>query len=101
MPLFYVILGFFILKGLLAWPFYASQKTKPLLIGLLLAMAEAPFLTLLYHDTDINFWIPFFFLMVFDGVVYFLLLKQVIWKAILVATLVNFFGFIFFIIVNG
>jgi len=101
MPLIYIIFTFFILKGLLVWPFYSSLGPRPLLVGFLLALAEAPFLTLLYHDTDIDFWLPFFAFLVFDMFVYLLLLKKVWWKAIVVSILVNFIGFIFFILVNG
>ena len=101
MSLTFIVSGFFILKGLLVWPFYYSLKVKPLTIGLLLALAEAPLLTILYHDTDINFWLPFFFLVTFDMAVYFLLLQKVWWKAIVASVLLNCLGFIFFIIVNG
>ena len=101
MPLLYIIAGFFILKGLLAWPFYYKLNFKPLVVGFVLALAEAPFLTLLYHDTDINFWLVFFLLIVFDMAVYLLLLQKVWWKAIVASILFNFLGFIFFIIVNG
>ena len=100
-PLLYIILSFFIIKGLLAWPFYYKLGFKPLLVGFLLALAEAPFLTLLYHDTDIDFWLVFFLLIVFDMAVYLLLLQKVWWKAIVAAILFNFLGFILFILVNG
>ena len=101
MSLIFMIFGFFILKGLLVWPFYTSLKGRPLLVGFFLALAEAPFLTLLYHETEVNFWIPFFAFLVFDATVYLFLLKKVLWKAIVVSILLNFIGFIFFIIVNG
>ena len=101
MSLVFIVFSFFVLKGLLAWPFYSSLGARPLLVGFFLALAEAPFLTLLYHDTDINFWIPFFAFLVFDAAIYLLLLKKVWWKAILVSFLLNFLGFIFFILVNG
>ncbi len=101
MPLFYIILSFFILKGLLTWPFYYKLNWKPLAIGFLLALAEAPFLTLLYQDTEINFWIPFFFLFVFDAAVCFLLLQKLWWKAIIVSILFNCIGFVLFILLNS
>lgn len=101
MSLLYIILTFFILKGLLAWPFYYKLNGKPLVIGFLLALAEAPFLTLLYHDTDINFWVPFFFLLIFDIAVYFLLLQKIWWKAIVVSILFNCIGFVLFTLLNS
>ena len=101
MSLLFIVVGFFVLKGLFVWPFYTSLGVRPLLVGFLLALAEAPFLTLLYHDTEIDFWIPFFSFLVFDMFVYLLLLKKVWWKAIVVSLLINFLGFIFFILVNG
>ena len=101
MSLLFIVVGFFVLKGLFVWPFYTSLGWRPLLVGFMLALAEAPFLTLLYHDTEINFWIPFFSFLVFDMFVYLLLLKKVWWKAIVVSLVINFLGFIFFILVNG
>lgn len=101
MPLIFIIVSFFILKGLLVWPFYSSQGWRPLQVGFVLALFEAPFLTLLYHDTYIDFWLPFFAFLVFDMFVYLLLLKKIWWKAIVVSILFNFIGFIFFFLVNG
>ncbi len=101
MSLIHFIIGFFILKGILVWPFYYSLKWKPLVVGFLLALTEAPFLELLYHDTDINFWIPFFFLIVFDWMVFYFVLQKVWWKAIIPAFLYNLIGFILFTLVNA
>jgi hypothetical protein len=101
MSLIHILVSFFVLKGLMVWPFYFTLKWKPLQIGFLLALAEAPFLTLLYHDTEIDFWVVFFLVIIFDFAVYFLLLQRTLWKAILLAILYNFIGFIYFTIVNG
>lgn len=101
MPLIWIIISFFIIKGLLAWPLYYKLKWKPLQVGFLLALAEGPFLTLLYHDTEIDFTYPFLFIIVFDFVVYFLLLQKTWWNAIVAAIFFNLIGFVYFALVNG
>jgi len=101
MPLVGIIFSFFVLKGLFVWPFYYKLKWKPLLVGSLLALAEAPLLTLLYHDTEIDFTYPFVLVIIFDFIIYFSLLQKSWWKAIVAAILFNLIGFIYFTFANA
>ncbi len=101
MSLYYMVLGFFIIKGVLAWPFYYGLKWKALEVGLALALFQGSLFTMLYHETNFDFWALFLITIVFDTAVYFVLLRRVWWKAILLGVLLNLIGFIFFIILNG
>ena len=96
-----LLIGIFIIKGVFLWIFYSSQGWKPLLLGLLSALACYPLLVVLYHDTDINFWAVLLLIMVFDIFIYNLLLKRSIVKSIILSFFLNLVAMIFFLFANG
>lgn len=89
------------IKGILLWMFYSKQGWKPLLLGLLSSIAWYPLMTILYHDTDINFWVVLVLIMIFDFFVYQLLLKKNIARSIIVSFFLNLLAMIFFLFGNG
>ena len=96
-----LLLGVFMIKGILLWMFYSKQGWKPLLLGLLSSIAWYPLMTILYHDTDINFWVVLVLIMIFDFFVYQLLLKKNIARSIIVSFFLNLLAMIFFLFGNG
>ena len=101
MPFSILLLGVFMIKGILLWIFYSKQAWKPLLLGLLSSIAWYPLMTVLYHDTDINFWIVLALIMTFDVFVYHLLLKKNIASSVIVSFFLNLLAIIFFLFGNG
>ena len=95
-----LLLGVFMIKGILLWIFY-SQGWKPLLLGLLSSLAWYPLMTVLYHGTNINFWVVLVLIMTFDVFVYHLLLKKNIAGSIVVSFFLNLLAIIFFLFGNG
>ena len=101
MPFSILLLGVFMIKGIMLWIFYSKQGWKPLLIGLLSCIAWYPLMTVLYHETNINFWVVLVLVMIFDVFVYHLLLKKNIAKSIIVSLFLNLIAIIFFLFGNG
>ena len=96
MALLILLAGFFIIKGILLWIFYARLGWKPLLVGLITSIAYYPLMMVLYHETDVNFWLVLLLLMIFDVFVYNLLLQKSIAKSIIVSFFLNLVAIIFF-----
>jgi len=101
MSLYNLLLVFFVIKALLLWPFYYKLKWKPLLVGIAGSLAVAPLLTILYHETAIDFWLVYFIYIIFDGLLYYFLLQRVWWKALLVSAFLNTIVMVCFVIGNG
>ena len=101
MNLMYSLIGFFVIKGLMLWPFYNKQKWLPLVLGLASSLALAPLLTLLYHETDANFGYIYLGMIVLDVLLYCLLLQRTWWKAALISFFLNTVVFVYFLIGNG
>lgn len=101
MSLVLLISGIFIIKGIFLWIFYSKEGWRPLLIGLITAIACYPLMVVLYHDTDIDFWLVLVLVMVFDIFMYNLLLKKNIVKSIIVSFFLNIFAIIYFLFGNG
>ena len=101
MSLLTLLFGIFIIKGVFLWVFYTSLGWRPLLVGLLASMAWYPLMTVLYHETDVDFWTVLLLIMIFDVFVYNLLLKKAIAKSIILSFFLNLVAIIFFLFGNG
>jgi hypothetical protein len=101
MSLLALLIGVFIIKGIFLWIFYSRQGWRPLLTGLLTSIAWYPLMVVLYHDTDVNFWLVLLLLMIFDVFIYNILLKRNIAKSIILSFFLNLIAMIFFLFGNG
>ena len=101
MSLVTLLIGIFIIKGALLWIFYTKQGWRPLGVGLLSSIACYPLMTVLYHDTDVDFWMVLLVVMIFDIFVYNLLLKKAIAKSIIISFFLNLVAIVFFLFGNG
>lgn len=101
MPFSILLTGVFIIKGILLWIFYSRQGWRPLLVGLITGLAYYPLMTVLYHETSINFWLVWLLLIIFDILIYNFLLKKNIAKSIIISFVLNLFAIIFFLFGNG
>ncbi len=101
MGLIYVLTGFFVIKGVFLWVIYHRNKLWPLLIGLITSLAIAPLLTVLYHETDIDFWLVYLLIIILDCCLYIFILGSQKWKAILTSLLLNTIAFVYFLLGNG
>lgn len=95
------LVGFFICKALLDLPFYIKNWEKMLGVVLYTSMLVVPLLTILYHETSLDFRWPYIGIMVADTVLYCLLLHPNFLKAIFASFLSNTIAIIFFFIGNG
>jgi len=91
----------FFIKGLVLWPFYYKQKLKPLLLGFAYCLAVYPLLSIIYHETDIDFWLIYLGLMILDFFIYFYFLQRIWWKALLLSILLNTITMIGFVFINS
>lgn len=96
-----LLTGVFIIKGVFLWIFYSAQGWRPLLIGLISSIACYSIMTVLYHETEINFWLVLVLVMIFDVFLYNHLIKKSIPKSIIASFFLNLLAIIFFIIGNG
>ena len=101
MPFSILLIGVFIIKGILLWIFYTKQGWKPFMVGLVSCIAYYPLMTVLYHDTDVSFWLVLLILMIADIILYNSLLQKSIAKSIIASFLLNLIGIIFFLFGNG
>lgn len=95
------LVGFIILKGLLLLPFYYKQWGPMLEVTIFTSMAVAPLITLLYHETELNFWIVYFGMIAADWFILYNLVQKSVWKAIVSSIISNTVTIIFFFLVNG
>lgn len=101
MPLSILLIGIFIIKGILLWIFYTKQGWKSLLVGLITSIAYYPLMMVLYHDTDFDFWLVLLILMIADIFIYNMLIKKSIAKSIIASFILNLLAIIFFLLGNG
>jgi hypothetical protein len=101
MTLLVALFGFFIIKGLLWLPFYFKQIRPYLLVNLFTNMLVAPFITLLYHETEIDFTIVYAGMILLDSLMLFFLVQRNGWKAVPAAFLANTIAIVFFFLGNG
>ncbi len=101
MPLIIALFGFFIIKGILQLPFYLRQWKASLLVALLTSLTVVPFITILYHETSLDFTIVYAGMILLDIIVLNLLVLNNWWKAIPAALIVNTIAILYFFIGNG
>ena len=101
MALSILLIGIFIIKGILLWIFYTNQGWRPLLVGLVSSIAYYPLMTVLYHETNFDFWLILLLLLIADVFVYNLLIKKSIAKSIIASFLLNLLAIIYFLLGNG
>ncbi len=101
MPLIIALFGFFIIKGIFQLPFYLKQWKSSLAVALLTSLVMLPLITILYHETSINFTIVYAGMILADMVVLNLLVQYNWWKAVPAALIVNTIAILFFFIGNG
>lgn len=96
-----LLIGLIIIKAIVLWMFYSKLGVRPILLGIISSLAWFPILTILYHETDINFWIILLVLIIADIFMYNTLLQKKWVKSILLSVFLNLFAMIFFLFVNG
>lgn len=101
MLLIVVLAIFFIVKAIIWLPFYFKQARAYLLVNLFTTMAVAPFITLLYHETDIDFMVVYVAMIVLDICMLYFLVQANGWKAVPASFLANTIAIVFFFIGNG
>jgi hypothetical protein len=101
MPLIIALLGFFIIKGIFQLPFYLRQWKKSLLVAIFTSLTVVPLITILYHETSIDFTLVYTGMILLDIVLLYLLVQNNWWKAIPAALIVNTIAILYFFIGNG
>lgn len=101
MPLIIALFGFFIIKGILQLPFYLRQWKASLLVALLTSLTVVPIITILYHETSLDFTIVYAGMILLDIIVLNLLVQNNWWKAIPASLIVNTIAILYFFIGNG
>ena|SRR5687767_9719163 len=101
MPLFLAVFGFFLVKGVILLPFYFKQLKPLFLVALFTSLAVVPLITVLYHETTLNFWLVYLVMILADSIIYYSLLQRNWWKAVPASFLVNTIAMIFFYMGNG
>ncbi len=71
------------------------------MVGLFSSLAIAPLITVLYHETSIDFSYVYLILILMDILLYNFLLKKIWWKSILVSFLLNTISIFYFYWGNG
>lgn len=101
MLLLVALAGFFIIKGIIWLPFYIKQARAYLLVNIFTSMAVAPFITLLYHETDLDFMIVYVAIILLDIFMLYFLVQANGWKAVPASFLANTIAIVFFFLGNG
>ena len=101
MPLFLAVFGFLLIKAVILLPFYFKQLKGMMMVALFTSLAVVPFMTILYHETRVNFWFVYMVMILADIFIYYYLLQRNWWKAVPAAFLVNTFAIVFFYLGNG
>lgn len=95
------VAGFVILKGLLCLPFYYRQAGSLWLVTLFTSMAVVPLITILYHETSVDFWYVYACMILADALICYFGVQRSVWKAVVSAFFSNTVAMIFFYILNG
>lgn len=101
MPLLIVLFVFFLIKGIIWLPFYFKKVQPYLLVALFTTMAVAPFITMLYHETDLDFTFVYFGMILLDMLMLYFLVQANGWKAVPASFLANTIAIVAFFIGNG
>ncbi|HMW66934.1 MAG TPA: hypothetical protein PK695_03220 [Chitinophagaceae bacterium] len=101
MSLIVTLLGFFIIKFVLQFPFYYKNWKRSALLALLTSLTVAPLITMLYHETEADFLFVYIAMILFDAVVLYFLLLPNIWKAALASFIANTIVIVYFYLGNG
>lgn len=101
MPLLPYLIGFIFIKGFFQLPFYYKYTRISFKLALFTSLAIAPLITILYHETELDFWFVYFSMMGIDIFLYLFFIQKNWWKAIPAAFLINTILMIFFYIGNG
>lgn len=101
MPLFLAVFGFFLVKGVILLPFYFKHLKPLFLVALVTSLAVVPLITVLYHETSLDFWFVYLAMILADIFIYYYLVQRNWWKAIPASFLVNTIAMIFFYLGNG
>jgi hypothetical protein len=101
MPLLIVLFVFMVVKGITWLPFYINRAIPYLRVALFTTMAVSPLITLLYHETDLDFTYVYFIMMALDMALLYFLVQRNPWKAVPASFLANTIAIIAFFIGNG
>lgn len=101
MPLIIALFAFFFIKAVFQFPFYYKYSKALLKVALFTSMAVLPFITILYHETTVDFIIVYAGMIVIDIIALIWLVQNNWWKAIPAALLANTIAILFFFILNG
>jgi hypothetical protein len=99
MPLIIALIGFFLIKGIFSAFLPAAWKHRAL--ALFTSLAVVPLITILYHETSLDFTFVYAGMILADIVVLNLLVQNNWWKAVPAAFIVNTIAILFFFIGNG
>lgn len=101
MSLVLTLVGFFVIKFIFQFPFYHKNRKQSARLALFTSLAVAPLITMLYHETDVDFTYVYISMIVLDTVVLYYFLPPNIWKAIAASFIANSIAFVFFFLGNG
>ena len=96
-----LLIGLVIIKAIMLWMFYSRLGMRPIIVGIIACLAWFPILTILYHETNFDFWLILLILIIADVFMYNTLLQKKWVKSILLSVFLNLFAMIFFLFVNG
>jgi len=97
MPLIIALFGFFIIKGVFQFPFYLKQWKASLLVALFTSLTVVPLITILYHETSLDFTMVYPGMIVADIAALLLLVQNNWWKAVPSALIANTIAILFFL----
>lgn len=101
MSLLIALIGFFVIKVFLQSPFYVKQWKGLVKFVLFTSLAIVPLITMLYHETTLDFTIVYVCMIVADIFLLNFLVQYNWWKAVPASLLANTIGIIFFFLGNG
>ena len=101
MSLLAILIGFIAIRFLLSLPFYYRFSQELLKIAAVTSLAFAPLMTVLYHETDLNFFYLYLGIMLLDINIFHYLVRRDLMRAILACFFMDSVVFIYFFIGNG
>lgn len=101
MTLLATCLGAVLIKGLTQGPL-AWKRWRPwLFVAVGSALFWSPLLTLLYHETEVDFWWVFLAHLLIEGLMLWRIAQWPPWASMLAAVLNTLFFFVYFLLGNG
>ncbi len=101
MSLLIALIVFFSIKVFLQSSFYVKQWKELVKLVLFTSLAIVPLITMLYHETTLDFTIVYVSMIVADIFLLNFFVQYNWWKAVPASFLANTIGIIFFFIGNG